>query len=154
MTIGERIREIRKVLDINQTAFGSRIGLKQAAIGLYENEQRTVSDRCISDICREFNVNEKWLRNETGEMFIEPATFSLDEYAHSHDLKEMDINLIRGFMELDPNVRSALYDMFKKAFVNEPSNGVKSLYEESPKTPEELERLYPPVNFNKNTDVS
>lgn len=118
-----------------------------------ESNQRNVTDRTLILLKEKYNINIEWLINGTGDKFIEPTTFSLDEYAKAKDLKETEINLIRGFMELDSNVRGALYDMFRKAFVNEPSNDVKSLYEESPKTPEELERLYPPVNFKKNSDV-
>lgn len=40
-----------------------------------------ITDRILYDICREFNVNEFWLRTGEGEMFIQPETFSLDEYA-------------------------------------------------------------------------
>jgi transcriptional regulator with XRE-family HTH domain len=152
MTVGERIREIRKELNVNQTVFGSKIGLKQAAIGLYENEQRTVSDRCISDICREFNVNEEWLRNGTGNMFVEPATFSLDDYARSNNLRDMEINLIRGFMELDHCTRDALYDLFKKAFATE--HDEKNAYDDSPKSPDELEKAFPPVDLQGDKDTN
>lgn len=146
VTIGDRIKVLRKELDINQTAFGSKIGLKQAAIGLYENNQRTVSDRCISDICREFLVNEEWLRNGIGETFVEPTTFSLDEYAKSHELRESEINLIRGFMELDKNTRNALYELFNKAFENErqavSSSQSSIVSTELSSTVEELEEEY------------
>ena len=71
MEIGERIKEIRNVLNLNQSEFGQEIGVKQAAIGLYENSHRNITDRVISDICREFNVNENWLRYGEGEMFDE-----------------------------------------------------------------------------------
>lgn len=74
MTTGERIKQLRKELHITQADLGSKIGLKQAAIGLYENNQRTVTDRCISDICREFNVSEEWLRTGSGEMFNQRST--------------------------------------------------------------------------------
>ncbi|MEA4986535.1 MAG: helix-turn-helix transcriptional regulator [Anaerovorax sp.] len=70
MTIGERIKELRKELKLNQTEFGNRIGLKQTAIGMYENNLRGVADRSILLICKEFGVSEKWLRNGQGEMFI------------------------------------------------------------------------------------
>ena len=137
MTIGERIKELRKLLHISQTDFGSKIGLKQTAIGMYENNQRTVSDRSITDICREYNVSEEWLRDGTGGIFIEPTTFSLDEYAKTHDLMDSEIKLIRGFMDLDKNTRNALYDMFNKAFANE-TQAVPSSSPSSPTVDAEL----------------
>lgn len=66
----ERIRELRKVLGLNQTEFGEKIGVKQTSIAGYERGARFPLDTVITSICREFNVNEEWLRNGTGEMFI------------------------------------------------------------------------------------
>lgn len=60
-----RIKELRKKLGMNQTEFGARIGLKQTTIAGYENGSRNPLDSIIISICREFNVNENWLR--TGE---------------------------------------------------------------------------------------
>lgn len=153
MTIGERIKELRTdKLHMNQTDFGSKIGLKYAAIGLYEKNQRSVSDRSISDICREFSVSEEWLRYGTGDPFIEPTTFSLDEYAKSKSLSEREIVLVQEFMNLDSTVRNALFGMFEKAFSSDVWNG--SPYEDCPKTPEELEKQFPPIEDRKNSDVS
>lgn len=69
--MGERIRELRKALGMNQTEFGSRIGLKQTSIAGYESGARTPLDAVITSICREFNVNETWLRTGEGDMFNE-----------------------------------------------------------------------------------
>nr|WP_315021548.1 helix-turn-helix transcriptional regulator [uncultured Aminipila sp.] len=71
MPIGERIKELRKELKMNQTEFGERIGLKQTAIGMYENNLRRVADRSILLICKEFGVSENWLLNGEGQMFID-----------------------------------------------------------------------------------
>lgn len=66
----DRIKELRKFLNLNQSEFGEQIGLKQATIAGYENGIRSVSDQTIYSICREFRVNEEWLRSGNGEMFI------------------------------------------------------------------------------------
>ena len=47
-------------------------------IGDRINNKRCPSDRTISDICREFNVHEEWLRNGIGEMFLD---FTKDEFS-------------------------------------------------------------------------
>lgn len=115
-----RLKNLRQTLNMSQEEFGLKIGIKSRAhISSLENGSRNITDRIVSDICSTYSVNEDWLRNGTGKMFIEPAIFSLDEYAKSHDLRESEINLIRGFMDLDRNTRNALYDMFNKAFANE-----------------------------------
>lgn len=69
--MGSRIKEVRKNFKLTQTDFGVRIGVKGNTITNYENGLRTPSDAVILSICREFNVSEQWLRNGTGDMFIE-----------------------------------------------------------------------------------
>jgi transcriptional regulator with XRE-family HTH domain len=152
MQVGDRLRELRKHYGLNQTEFGDKIGLKQTAIGQMENNTRSITDRTIMLLREKYNANENWLLNGTGNMFIEPSTFSLDEYAKSKELKETEINLIRGFMELDPNTRNALYDLFKNAFATE--HDEKNVYEDSPKTPDELEKAFPPVDPQGDKDTN
>lgn len=65
----ERIKELRRVLKLNQTDFGSRVGVKGNTIGNYELGLRNPSEAVIFSICREFNVNETWLRSGNGNMF-------------------------------------------------------------------------------------
>lgn len=65
----DRIRDLRKALNLNQTEFGSILGLKQSTVTGYETGIRTPSDAIITSICREFGVNELWLRQGVGEMF-------------------------------------------------------------------------------------
>lgn len=69
MTIGERVKELRKQVNLTQQAFADRLNLKRNTVGSYEVNVVEPSDRTISDICREFNVNEMWLRTGEGEMF-------------------------------------------------------------------------------------
>lgn len=66
--IGQRIKQIRNDSKLTQDDFAERIGLSKNFISLVETGNRTPSDRTISDICREFNINETWLRDGEGEM--------------------------------------------------------------------------------------
>ncbi len=65
-----RIKEIRKEAKLTQAEFGVRIGVKGNTVGNYELGLRNPTDAVILSICREFNVNEEWLRNGNGEMFV------------------------------------------------------------------------------------
>lgn len=65
-----RIRDLRKALGLTQSAFGSRLGVKGNTIANYESNLRVPSDAIIFSICREFDVNEEWLRTGSGDMFI------------------------------------------------------------------------------------
>lgn len=68
--INTRIGLIIEKLDIKKVAFASRLKIDQSYVTQLTNGKRNPSDRLISDICREFNVNENWLRTGKGKMFI------------------------------------------------------------------------------------
>ncbi len=65
----ERLKQLRKQLDMTQQEFADRIGIKRNSFANYETGRNTPLDAIIVSICREFNVNEEWLRNGTGSMF-------------------------------------------------------------------------------------
>lgn len=65
----EQLKTLRKHLDMTQQAFANRIGLKQNTIAQYEMGRTVPSDAIVFSICREFDVNEDWLRTGEGEMF-------------------------------------------------------------------------------------
>ena len=74
--MGERVKELRKVLGLSGEKFGEKIGVTRSAISDIERGRNGLSEQNILAICREFNVNEEWLRTGTGEMFKD---MSLDE---------------------------------------------------------------------------
>lgn len=67
----ERIRQLRKTLNLTQQEFAEKISLSPNYVYMIEKGSREASDRTISDICRIFNVNIEWLRSGNGEMFIQ-----------------------------------------------------------------------------------
>lgn len=69
--MNERIRKLRKTLDLTQREFGERLGVKGNTIANYELGRNEPIDAVISLICREFNVSAEWLRTGEGEMFEE-----------------------------------------------------------------------------------
>lgn len=142
----DRIKQLRKALGMTQQKFADAIGVKQNTVAQYEMGRNEPIDSVVNLICKEYNVNPDWLRNGSGEMFIKPATFSLDEYAQSNKLNKTEISIIRGFMELDPATRQAIYNIFVNAF-NENNAAI-------PDDPQELEKLYPPIGKEtENSDV-
>lgn len=68
MTQGERIKELRKSLGLTLEKFGERLGVGKTAISKLEKGERNLTDQMFKSICREFNVNEEWLRDGTGDM--------------------------------------------------------------------------------------
>ena len=107
--IGERIKELRKALGLTQTKFGDRIGLKQNSVALIETGRPT-SDQTIFAICREFRVNEEWLRNGTGEMFVPTPASIVDELAEEYHLCPEAQAMVEKFITLDPAAQLAVFD--------------------------------------------
>lgn len=67
--MNERIKELRISLGMTQESFSQQLGIKRNTIGNYETGNRIPSNQTIFSICREFNVNEDWLRTGEGDMF-------------------------------------------------------------------------------------
>lgn len=65
----DRIKAVRKAAGLTQQEFAESLGLKQNTVATYEIGRLLPSDRTITDICRNYSVNETWLRTGAGEMF-------------------------------------------------------------------------------------
>lgn len=70
MTQGERLRNIRKTLNLTLEKFGKKLGVGKTAISKLEKGENSITDQMMLSICREYNVNENWLRTGEGDMFI------------------------------------------------------------------------------------
>ncbi len=69
--MNERIRELRKSLNLTMEAFGERIGVSKSTISNIENGNREATEHMIKSICREFGADYIWLTTGEGEMFVE-----------------------------------------------------------------------------------
>ena len=106
----ERIKKLRKALDLTQQEFADRIGIKRNTIANYESGRNEPIDSVISLICREFNVNEKWLRTGEGEMFAPAPSSALDALAQERGLTHREYIVLEKFLLLRPEVRADLID--------------------------------------------
>lgn len=114
----ERIRELRKdFLNMNQTEFGKHLGVSRSVIKNIELNALAKPEQKLSLlklICKEFNVNEEWLLNGTEPMFVQPATFSLDDFVKSKGATPLELEIMKTYFELDPEIRKAAIAFFKK----------------------------------------
>lgn len=69
--MNKRIKTIRKRLNLTQDEFAEKLGLARNSIASYESGRRTPNEAIVKSICREFNVNQDWLVNGNGSMFVE-----------------------------------------------------------------------------------
>lgn len=68
--MSERLKKLRKALDLTQQEFADRLGIKRNTVAQYEIGRNEPIDAVIISICREFDVNEEWLRTGKGDMFL------------------------------------------------------------------------------------
>lgn len=103
----DRIKKIRKELDLTQQEFADKLGIKRNTVASYETGKSNLSDGAVSLICREFNVNEEWLRTGKGEMFIEQSQDEQIAAFVGEILKDEDDSfkrrLVSGLAALDDN---------------------------------------------------
>lgn len=103
--IGKRLNELRTLEKLSQKAFGERIFLSQDQISLLEKGKRVLTERSTNDICREFEVNEEWLKNGYGEIYKNClADLEIDD-----DVKEITSKLY----ELEQEDRDAILKMIE-----------------------------------------
>lgn len=120
MSLGERIKKVRKTLDLTQREFGERIAMKQNSVAQIEMGRNT-SDQTIFSICKIFDVSEEWLRTGKGEMFVPKGTDPLEELVKQRGLSDGDRLLIEKFLRLDKVERQAVIKFlssFAKDFVS------------------------------------
>lgn len=65
----DRLKALRKELGLTQERFAERLRMKRNSIANYEIGRNEPIDAVISLICKEFNVNEEWLRTGKGPMY-------------------------------------------------------------------------------------
>lgn len=148
MTIGERLCFLReKHLHISQEELGTKIGLSRFSISNYESGKRNITDRVISDICREFNISEKWLRTGEGEMYRQSSDEIayyveelLDYNGHGNPFYDMIIEMMKTYHNLDDKSKKIMREYFQT--IGKALDAKKEI----PSTPEDLERQYPPVS--------
>jgi hypothetical protein len=106
--VKDRIRKIRRDLDLTQQEFADRIGIKRGAIANYEIGRNAPTDSVVSLICREFGVSEEWLRKGTGEMFAPDAGGELEALVKKYDLSNADQVLIEKYVNLKAGSRETI----------------------------------------------
>ncbi len=123
MTIGERIRQVRKVTGLNQTDFGKNVGLRQSSLGQIESGVRKATDRTILLICEKYGVLEEWLRTGEGDMFTETDATILSQLSDEYGLDSFEKIMIEGFLKLKPEergvIKSYVRNLMEKLFSDE-----------------------------------
>lgn len=112
-----RISFIIKELKVTKSEFAKRLGVSAAFISQVCSGSSGISDRTISDICREFNVNEVWLRTGEGEPFEEETReeailrFATQTIKGSNEFRKAMVSMLA---QLDADDWEALAKIYEK----------------------------------------
>ncbi len=119
MTQGERVKKVRKVRHLTLESFGEKIGLKKNTMSAIETGRNSLTEANLISICREFGVNEVWLRTGEGgddNMFTkvsEDDRFSLNLGKLSESDNEFARNMLNAIAETDPEKLKIIEDFMK-----------------------------------------
>lgn len=118
MTHGERVKEIRKTLNLTLEKFGEKLGVGKTAISNIEKGNRNLTDQMAKAICREYNVNYDYLIYEEGEMFSDLPQTVLDELCAQYSLNDFDKAIIELYvntpLELRHEVKKKMKEFIQK----------------------------------------
>lgn len=118
MTQGERVKSVRDKKQMTMEQFGEKLGVTKTAISRIEKGDRSLTEQMLKSICREFSVNEDWLRTGAGgpdNMFIPEDMRYLNTVGklgnEQNEFKKFCINML---MDLPDKYWDYIYEEFKK----------------------------------------
>ena len=106
--MNERLKQLRKALKLNQVDFGAKRSLTGSAISRYESGVNAMADNIVLLICREFDVNEEWLRYGTGSMFSQKNMDLIEQLSDKYDLGLYGRQLLETYLELSDSDKRAV----------------------------------------------
>lgn len=120
MNIHERIRHLRKnELKMTQQVFSSRLNISRSNMGNIETGSVAVTDRIIFSICKEFDVNENWIRTGSGDIFLSKSRNQMIIDFAGDIIKDNDESfrkrLLEALAQLEPEEWAVLETIAKKA---------------------------------------
>lgn len=118
----DRLKLLRSTLGLTQEKFAERLNIKRNTVANYEIGRNVPIDAVVSLICKEFDVNEDWLRNGVGKMFRERSPSEeigyyvedLLEYdGHGNPFYDMIVEMMKTYVELDEKSQAVIKDYFQ-----------------------------------------
>lgn len=128
--MNERIRELRKSLGLSGEKFGEKLGVKKNSVSQWENGKNNITEQIMKSICREFNVNEEWLRYGVGDMFNNPddivAECVGELLTYQNDIVYDAIkSILATYKTLDDSSKEVIRDFTSSVISNIKANKIK-----------------------------
>ena len=150
--MNERLKKLRKKLDMTQQEFADKIGIARGNIASYEVRKAAVSNAVISLICTKFGVNEEWFRTGTGgddNMFLPEPEDELEAFARKYNVTGLERIFLEKYLGLKQSERDAVIRFMADLAEEVADYSSGDLFAVIPDTPEELEAQFPPVHRGK-----
>lgn len=124
--MNKRLKELRNSLGFSQSAFAEKIGIKQTSYSDIETGRRELTERNLNLICKEFNVNEKWLRTGEGDMFaleLDENTMLVEQILNDVEspFKSLIFDIMKIYNSLDQTSKIVINN-FIEQLKNEQNN--------------------------------
>lgn len=111
--MNENIKKLRLELGLTMEEFGKNLGVTRSAISNIENGYRNLTEQMVLAICNVYNVNEQWLRNGTGDMFVEDTDSLIEKIISDYPLDKLSQTILRTYIELEPKEREVFNHVMK-----------------------------------------
>lgn len=109
-----RIKEVRKCLNLSQESFGKRLGVSRSVINNLERNITGLKEPLFELFCKTFNVNPDWLLTGNGDMFIQNNDSVIDNIKREYSLSDTAAQAITNFLNLSDAEQNALIETLKK----------------------------------------
>ncbi len=106
--MNERLKAIRKELNLTQKEFATKIGITNSGISRLEKGENRLTEQLALSICREYNVNYDWLMTGNGEMFSSAPLTIVDELCSQYNLDDLDRAILEEYIKLDADERAII----------------------------------------------
>lgn len=133
--MNNRIKRVRLESGLNMDKFGEKLGVSKSAVSQWESGANKISDMMIKSICREFDINEEWLRDGIEPMRLPADSFSLDDFIKSKGATGLELELIKTYFELDPQIRQTVISHFQNRLTASMRDADSAVYDSVPDDP-------------------
>lgn len=116
MSINQRLRQVRKHFEMQQSDFAKRLGLSQAGVSWLEQDGNTVSEQIIRLLHLDFHVSEEWLRTGTGPMFSTDDDSPLEKLCREYAVSDCERKILELYFSFEPKRRKMVCDFVDEFF--------------------------------------
>lgn len=111
-----RLYAIRKDKKLSQEEFGNRIGISRSAICNYESGIRPVSNQVILSVCREFNIDELWMRNGVGNPYKPKKAGVIEQLIQEYKCTKFEGDFLKTYFQMDEDERIKFVECIYRLF--------------------------------------